>query len=100
MMANPKLEGFTKDGQPYSMTAGRARSGFRTTRRRDAHGIDANMPIDKDKWARVQTESGVFDRNENTLDVTTDITVTTSDGMVANLQVRVSGHQQWQLENK
>ena len=100
VMANPKLEGFTKDGQRYSMNAGRAVQDFEQQGVVTLHGIDANMPIDKGKWARVQTESGVFDRNENTLDVTTDITVTTSDGMVANLQVRVSGHQQWQLENK
>lgn len=86
VMANPKLEGFTKDGQRYSMNAGRAVQDFEQQGVVTLHGIDANMPIDKDKWARVQTESGVFDRNANTLDVTTDITVTTSDGMVANLK--------------
>ncbi len=85
-MANPKLEGFTKDGRPYSMLAGRAVQDFEQQGVINLEGIDAKMPVDKDNWARVQTDSGVFNRNDNTLDVTTDITVTTDDGMIAKLK--------------
>lgn len=86
VMANPKLEGFTKSGQPYSMVAGRAVQDFEQQGIVRLEGIDAKMPVEKDNWARVQAESGVFDRNENTLDVKTDITVTTTDGLVAKLK--------------
>lgn len=86
VMANPKLEGFTKDGRPYSMFAGRAVQDFEEQGLVNLESIDAKMPIEKDNWARVQTDSGVFNRTDNTLDVKTDITVTTDDGTVANLK--------------
>ena len=86
VMANPKLEGFTKDGRPYSMLAGRAVQDFEDQGVINLESIDAKMPIDKDNWARVQTDGGVFNRTDNTLDVNTDITVTTDDGMIAKLK--------------
>jgi lipopolysaccharide export system protein LptC len=49
-------------------------------------GIDAKMPVEADNWARVEAVSGVYDRQANTLDVPTDILVTTTDGMVAKLK--------------
>lgn len=86
VMANPKLEGFTKDGRPYSMVAGRAIQDFDQQGIVKLEAIDATMPVDKDNWARVQTESGIYNRNDNTLDAKTDIVVTTSDGMIAKLK--------------
>ena len=86
VMANPKLEGFTKDGRPYSMVAGRAVQDFEQQGLVNLEDIDAKMPVENDNWARVQTKNGVFNRNDNTLDVKTDITVTTTDGMVAKLK--------------
>jgi lipopolysaccharide export system protein LptC len=86
VMANPKLEGFTKKGLPYSMIAGRALQDFEEQGIVTLEGIDAKMPLNEDNWARVQTESGVFNRIENTLEVDTAITVTTSDGLIAKLQ--------------
>ncbi len=86
VMANPKLEGFTKDGRPYSMLAGRAVQDFEQQGIVNLEGIDAKMPVDKENWARVQTESGIYNRNDNTLDVKTAITVTTDDGMTAKLK--------------
>ncbi len=86
VMANPKLEGFTKDGRPYSMVAGRALQNFDDQGIVMLEAIDATVPVDKGNWARVQTDSGVYNRTDNTLDAKTDITVTTSDGMIAKLK--------------
>ena len=86
VMNSPKLEGFTKDGRPYSVNATRATQDFDKQEIVSLDGIDAKMPVEADNWARVQATSGLYDRIANTLDVPTDILVTTTDGMVAKLK--------------
>lgn len=86
VMNSPKLEGFTRDGRPYTVTATRA---TQTVDKQDVielEGIDAKMPVEETNWARVEAVGGTYDRNANTLDVPTDIVVTTTDGMVAKLK--------------
>lgn len=86
VMNSPKLEGFTKDGRPYSVNATRAIQDFDKQDIINLDGIDAKMPVEADNWAKVEAVSGVYDRAANTLDVPTDILVTTTDGLVAKLQ--------------
>ncbi len=86
VMANPKLDGFTKDNRPYSMTAMRAIQDFQNEGVVLLEGISAKLPIDAENWATIGAESGVYDRDKNTLDIDTEITVTTADGMTAKLQ--------------
>ncbi|MEP9386717.1 LPS export ABC transporter periplasmic protein LptC [Mesorhizobium sp. KR9-304] len=86
VMDSPKLEGFTKDGRPYSVSAARATQDFDKQDIISLDGIDAKMPVEAENWARVEATSGVYDRAANTLDVSTDILVTTTDGMVAKLK--------------
>jgi lipopolysaccharide export system protein LptC len=86
VMNSPKLEGFTKDGRPYSVNASRATQDFDKQDIISLDGIDAKMPVEAENWARVEAVSGVYDRTANTLDVPTDILVTTTDGMVAKLK--------------
>jgi lipopolysaccharide export system protein LptC len=86
VMASPKLEGFTKDGRPYLVVASRAIQDFAQQDIINLEGIDAKMPVERDNWARVEAKSGVYDRAANTLDVKSDITVTTTNGMVAKLK--------------
>lgn len=86
VMDSPKLEGFTKDGRPYSVNASRATQDYDKQDIISLDGIDARMPVETDNWARVEAMSGVYDRAANTLDVPTDILVTTTDGMVAKLK--------------
>ncbi len=86
VMANPKLDGFTKDNRPYSMTAMRAIQDFQNEGVVQLEGISAKLPIDAENWATIGAESGVYDRDKNTLDIDTEITVTTADGMTAKLQ--------------
>ncbi|MEW9837060.1 LPS export ABC transporter periplasmic protein LptC [Mesorhizobium marinum] len=86
VMDSPKLEGFTKDGRAYSVTATRATQDFDAQDIINLDGIDAKMPVEEANWARVEATSGVYDRTANTLDVQTDILVTTTDGLVAKLK--------------
>jgi lipopolysaccharide export system protein LptC len=86
VMNSPKLEGFTKDGRPYSVNATRAIQDFDKQDIVNLDGIDAKMPVEADNWAKVEAVSGIYDRTANTLDVPTDILVTTTDGMVAKLK--------------
>lgn len=86
VMDSPKLEGFTKDGRPYSVNATRATQDFDKQDIIALDGIDAKMPVEQENWAQVKATSGVYDRAANTLDVATDIMVTTTDGMVAKLK--------------
>lgn len=85
VMANPKLEGFTKDNKPYSMTATRATQEFDQQGIVDLEGISARMPIEAGNWAQVEAETGIFDRTANTIQLNTNVMVTTTDGMVAKL---------------
>nr|MBA3446934.1 LPS export ABC transporter periplasmic protein LptC [Pseudaminobacter sp.] len=86
VMANPKLEGYTKDNRPYSMTAVRAVQDLETEGIVELEGIDARLPIDADNWATIDAARGTYDRDKNTLDIKSEVTVTTSDGMVAKLK--------------
>lgn len=86
VMNSPKLEGFTKDGRPYSVKATQATQDYEKQDIINLDGIDARMPVEEANWARVEAVSGVYDRTANTLDVPTDILVTTTDGLVAKLK--------------
>ena len=86
VMANPKLDGFTKDNRPYSMTAMRAIQDFQNEGIVHLEGISAKLPIDAENWATIDAESGVYDRDKNTLEMNSEVTVTTADGMTAKLK--------------
>jgi lipopolysaccharide export system protein LptC len=86
VMANPKLEGFTKQNLPYAMTAVRAVQEVSKESVIALEGISAKLPIDEKVTAVVDAPAGVYDRDKNTLDLDSDITITTTDGMVARLK--------------
>ncbi|WP_269930723.1 LPS export ABC transporter periplasmic protein LptC [Aminobacter sp. HY435] len=86
VMAKPQLNGFTRENLPYSMTADRAVQDPANQGVVELVGIDANLPISADKVAEVDAIRGVYDREGNTLDLTDQVTVKTSDGMVAKLK--------------
>lgn len=86
VMANPKLDGFTKDNLAYSMTAQRALQRLDDTGVVELEGIDATLPINERVVATVGADRGIYDRNNNTLDIRSPITITTTDGMTATFQ--------------
>ncbi len=85
VMSNPKLNGFTKDDLPYAMTAERAVQDLTNTTQIALENIDARLPIEADNWADIVAEVGVFDNENNTLDVTSPMTIKTTRGIVAKL---------------
>lgn len=86
VMAKPQLNGFTRENLPYSMTADRAVQDPAKQGVVELVGIDAKLPISADKVADVVAIRGVYDREGNTLDLTDQVTVKTTDGMVAKLK--------------
>lgn len=90
VMTDPKLDGLAgKDGRPYSMTALRAVQDIGGSGRIDLEGIDARLPIDEKGWMTVSAPSGVFDREANRLDIDSELTVESDDGMKAVFQSAV-----------
>jgi lipopolysaccharide export system protein LptC len=86
VMANPKLEGFTKDDLPYSLYAEEARQPLSGDGAIVLKGISASVPIDKENRAKITAASGSFDRNENTLDIDSEIMLNATSGLTARLQ--------------
>ncbi|CAN7335285.1 LPS export ABC transporter periplasmic protein LptC [Mesorhizobium sp. LjRoot246] len=86
VMANPKLNGFTKQKQPYSMTALRAIQDVSTQGIIELEGIDAKIPVGPDNIAAIKASRGTYDRNGNTMNLTSDVTITTTDGMQARFK--------------
>lgn len=85
VMSNPKLDGYTKDKLPYSMSALRAVQDPANTALIRLEQIDAKLPMSPTSTAKVVAQSGVYDNDRNTLVIDSRLTVTTTDGMVANL---------------
>ncbi|MGO4831272.1 LPS export ABC transporter periplasmic protein LptC [Rhizobiaceae sp. 2RAB30] len=83
VMANPKLEGFTKGDLPYLMTAARAVQNAKSSGVFELDTIKAKMPLDADSWATVEAPRGVYNRDKNTINFTTDVLIKTTDGMTA-----------------
>ena len=86
VMANPKLEGFTKQNLPYAITAVRAIQEVTKRNLIALEGIKSRLPIDAKNTAVVDASTGIYDREKNTLDLNSEITITTTDGMVAKLK--------------
>jgi lipopolysaccharide export system protein LptC len=85
VMSNPTLEGFTKDNQPYSMSAIRAVQDIANEAILELEGIAATVPLNANTSATIDAPRGVFDRITNTLDLNSEINIETSDGAVAKL---------------
>lgn len=85
VMANPKLEGFTKDNRPYSMTAVRAIQDLGSQSVIELEEISARMPVDENDWFSVVAPKGTYDRTANTLNMTSPFQVKTTGGMTAEL---------------
>lgn len=86
VMSNPKLEGFTRDNRRYSMNAVRAVQDVTNEAIVQLEEIGASLPMDTANMARVVASRGTFDRAKNTLNLNSEITITTDDGMVAKLK--------------
>jgi lipopolysaccharide export system protein LptC len=86
VMANPKLDGFTDENLPYSMTAARAIQDASRTGIITLEQIDAKLPVDEGNFALITAPAGTYNREKNTLDITSPMTVNTTDGMKVEFQ--------------
>lgn len=84
-MANPRLEGFTKENRPYSLKAVRAVQDVTNTDIIQLDDITAKLPVSDDNWANVSAAKGIYNKKEDTLDIPTEMTVTTTAGLAAKL---------------
>lgn len=86
VMANPKLEGFTKDDLPYSLHADEARQPLNGQGSIKLKGISASVPIDSGNRASITATSGTFNRDKNVLNIDSAITLDSTSGLKARLQ--------------
>ncbi len=86
VMTHPKLDGYTKDDKPYSMSAARAVQDLSDAQKIELEDINAKLPLDNDGWAKINAATGTFDRGANTLDIDSPLTVRRHDGAVVHLQ--------------
>jgi lipopolysaccharide export system protein LptC len=86
VMANPTLAGYTKDNRPYSMIATRALQHIKESAIVELEGIAATLPVSNGNIAKILADHGIYNRDRNTLVISSPITVTTADGNTATLQ--------------
>jgi lipopolysaccharide export system protein LptC len=77
---------FTKQKFPYSMTALRAIQDVGKQGIIDLEGINAKLPVSVDNTISVNASHGVYNRDGNTMNLTSDVTVKTTDGMEAKFK--------------
>lgn len=86
VMSNPRLNGFTKQKQPYSMTALRAIQDVSTQGIIELEGIDAKVPVAPDNVVAVKASRGTYDRNGNTMNLNSEVTITATGGLQAKFK--------------
>lgn len=86
VMAAPKMEGFTKDNRPYSMTAERAFQDLTQMGLIELEKLSASLPYTGEATASLSAEKGFYNRDKNTLELKDGLSVKTSDGMAAKLE--------------
>lgn len=86
VMASPKLDGFTRDNEPYSMTAVRAIQDMANQNIVQLEEITAQLPFNLGNSAMVKAGMGHLDRASNMLELSSGLTIDTKDGMHAVLK--------------
>jgi lipopolysaccharide export system protein LptC len=86
IMADPKLEGFTRDNRPYRVHAAKAIQSVADTNLVELKDISGRLPISDGNWADVTADDGFYNRDKNTLDIKSNMIVTTTTGVTAKLK--------------
>jgi lipopolysaccharide export system protein LptC len=86
IMSDPKLEGFTRDNRPYRVHAAKAIQSMSDTNLIELKKISGRLPISDGNWAEVKADEGFYNKEKNTLDIKSEMTVTTTNGVTAKLQ--------------
>jgi lipopolysaccharide export system protein LptC len=85
IMADPKLEGFTRDNRPYRVHAAQAIQSMDNPNLIELKKISGRLPISNGNWADMTADDGFYNRDKNTLDIKSKMIVTTTSGITAKL---------------
>ncbi len=86
VMANPRMNGFTKDGKPYRMQAERALQQVSDTSEIALEKIGATVPFRGEATANIAADSAVYNSQKQTLLIDKPFTVVSTDGLKATLE--------------
>lgn len=86
VMTDARLNGFTRENLPYSLSAARAVQEIGGSGRVELAEIVARVPLDAEIWADIAADSGIYDNSNNLLDIDSAMTVTTTNGMIAHFR--------------
>jgi lipopolysaccharide export system protein LptC len=86
VMDSPNLDGFDDKDRPYSVKAKRAIQDLKNTDVIKLEGIQADLPIDDKNFAKVNAAKGIYDNKAQTLKLSEEIILNSSNGYVITLQ--------------
>lgn len=86
VMRNPVVTGENAEGMPYTLKALKAIQDITTPDRIVLEDIEADMPVSAATSAKLRASRGVYDRAAQTMKLTEPFSVTTSDGMTAQIR--------------
>jgi lipopolysaccharide export system protein LptC len=85
VMANPKLDGMTKDNRPYKMRAERAFQDVKKDGLVELEKLNAELPFGPVNTASLSAAKGIYDNSNRKLELSNEIVLKTSDGMTVKL---------------
>lgn len=85
-MQKPKLAGFKKDNRPYEVVAKSAIQDVRRPSIVNLVEMDAHLVLDNGQSANLTAKQGIYDTQNETLDVSTDVRVKTTSGYDITLE--------------
>lgn len=85
VMANPNLNGFTKENRPYNLTATKATQDVKNEGIITLEGITAQLPVGAENKATINAQNGVYDNVNGRMKLLGHFTVTTTDGLTAEM---------------
>ncbi|CEJ16075.1 Lipopolysaccharide-assembly, LptC-related [bacterium YEK0313] len=88
-MEAPRLTGYTTDNRFYRVTATRAEHDVAHSNVVGLSAIDAEMELEGGGMARVVSSSGVLDTKSGVVQLTADVTVTTTNGQEGRVRTAV-----------
>lgn len=86
VMAKPAIAGRNSEGVPYSLRADRALQDMKTPNMITLKMISAALPVNDKVIARVEAESGIFDRVANRMELDKPFTLNMSSGIDAQFK--------------
>lgn len=86
VMNHPELKGFDQKRRPYNMTAQKAFQDPKSPKKIQLNQINAQLPVTQTSFAKVTAGNGFLDGDAKTLKLTDSITISTEDGISAQLE--------------